>query len=191
MSWYCDIAPGHPIHGPYHDEEYGFPTDDDSVLFERLSLEIFQAGLSWELVLKKRPMIFEAFTGFNIDTVATYDGADVDRLLGNPGIIRNRLKVVSIIENSRRLQRLRSEFGSFHHWLQSQNPQSLENWVKLFRAKFKFVGPEIVREFLVSTGYLIGAHRQDCPVYDRIMKQYPPWQGVHITERDENVARQV
>jgi len=188
MSWYCDIAPGHAIHGPYHDHEYGFPTNDDSALFERLSLEIFQAGLSWELVLKKRAMIFEAFMGFNIDMVAAYDGADVDRLLGNPGIIRNRLKVLAIIENSRRLQKLRSEFGSFDHWLQLNNPQALESWVKLFKAQFKFVGPEVVREFLLSTGYLAGAHRQDCPVYDRIIKRAPPWFGSHITGTNERLG---
>lgn len=189
MSWYCDLAPGHPVHGPYHDEEYGFPVIDDSVLFERLSLEIFQAGLSWELVLKKRPMIFEAFMGFNIDKVATYGGADVDRLLGNSGIIRNRLKVSAIIENSRRLQTLRSEFGSFHHWLQVNNPQPLEGWVRLFKAMFKFVGPEVVREFLLSTGYLLGAHRRDCPVYDKIMKLNPPWYGVYLSELNEPLAK--
>ena len=83
MSWYCDVAPGHPVHGPYHDNEYGFPLEDEAALLERLSLEIFQAGLSWLIVLKKRPSTVAAFDGFDVDSVAGY-GAGVESVLSLP-----------------------------------------------------------------------------------------------------------
>ncbi len=85
---YCLAAPGHPLHGPYHDLEYGFPANDESVLFERLTLEINQAGLSWLTVLRKRPAFRAAFAEFDVDRVAAFDGADVARLLDDPGIVR-------------------------------------------------------------------------------------------------------
>ena len=92
MSNYCKIAPGHEFHGPYHDTEYGFPSRDERVLHERLALEIFQAGLSWLIVLKKRAAMNAAFDGFDVDKVAAYGARDVRRLLADGGIIRNRLK---------------------------------------------------------------------------------------------------
>jgi DNA-3-methyladenine glycosylase I len=91
MTSYCDIAPGHPFHGPYH--EYGFPARRDSVLFDRLVLEINQAGLSWLTVLKKRAAFVAALDGFDIDRVAAYGARDRRRLLADAGIIRNRLKI--------------------------------------------------------------------------------------------------
>ena len=90
MSSYCDIAPGHPLHGPYHDREYGFPQRDEAVLFERLLLEINQAGLSWETILRKRDGFRQAYDGFDVDTVAAYGEKDRARLLADAGIIRNR-----------------------------------------------------------------------------------------------------
>src|SRR3954469_18255936 len=89
MSGYCDFAPGHPFHGPYHDGEYGFPSRDDRVLFERLVLEINQAGLSWLTCLKKRAAFRAAYHEFDIDRVASYGERDRQRLLADPGIIRN------------------------------------------------------------------------------------------------------
>lgn len=175
MSWYCDVAPGHPLHGPYHDFEYGFPLRDEAALFERLSLEIFQAGLSWLLILKKRPGMVSAFNGFDVDTVANYGHEDQQRLLADPGIIRNRLKVAAIIENARRLQTLRDTHDGMANWLDSHHPLSHDDWTKLFRATFRFTGAEVVREFLMSTGYLPGAHRNDCPIYARIAQENPPW----------------
>lgn len=174
MNWYCDKAPGHELHGPYHDDEYGFPKTDERALFELLCLEIFQAGLSWELVLKKRQGTVEAFDNFEVDTVAGYGDKDILRLLENPAIIRNRLKVTSIIHNAGKVQAMR-EAGGFSAWLDAHHPQGLEAWVKLFRKTFKFTGPEVVNEFLMSTGYLKGAHREDCPVFKKIEKQNPPW----------------
>ncbi len=168
MSWYCDIAPGHPHHGPYHDHEYGFPLSDDAALFERLCLEIFQAGLSWLIVLKKREATRLAFEGFRPATVAAYGEAEVERLLQDPGIIRNRRKILAIIENARRLQRLSAQYGSFAAWLAAQPEQPKEAWVKLFKQTFTFTGGEVVNEFLMSIGLLPGAHRPDCPVQLRL-----------------------
>jgi DNA-3-methyladenine glycosylase I len=164
MSWYCDIAPGHPHHGPYHDHEYGFPLSDDAALFERLCLEIFQAGLSWLIVLKKREAMRLAFEGFQPDKVAAYGEAEVERLLNDPGIIRNRRKVLAIIENAKRFQGLSARYGSVAAWLAAQPVQPKEAWVKLFKQTFTFTGGEVVNEFLMSIGLLPGAHRPDCPV---------------------------
>jgi DNA-3-methyladenine glycosylase I len=175
MSEYCRIAPGHEFHGPYHDEEYGFPTADDRVLFERLVLEINQAGLSWLLMLKKRAAFRRAYDGFDIDKVAAYGEADRARLLADPGIVRNRLKVNAAIENARRLQDIRASHGSFARWIAAHHPRPKEEWIKLFRKSFKFMGGEVVGEFLMSIGYLPGAHAEDCPAHRRILTQRPPW----------------
>ncbi len=175
MSWYCDVAPGHPHHGPYHDREYGFPATDERVLLERLSLEIFQAGLSWLIVLKKRPSIHAAFEGFEVDRVAAYGEAERTRLLGDAGIIRNRRKIDAIIENARRLQGLRADHGGFAGWIAAHHPRPKAAWVTLFREHFVFTGGEVVGEFLMSIGTLPGAHRQDCPVYRRIAELDPAW----------------
>jgi DNA-3-methyladenine glycosylase I len=175
LSTYCDTAPGHPLHGPYHDTEYGFPGKGDQALFELLCLEIFQAGLSWELVLKKRPTTVEAFDGFDVDVVAGYGEADVLRLLDNPGLIRNRLKITSIIHNAAVVRGLRESDGGFAQWLGKHHPKALNDWLKLFKKTFKFTGPEVVNEFLMSTGYLEGAHHKDCPVFQAVVAQNPPW----------------
>jgi DNA-3-methyladenine glycosylase I len=178
MSGYCDTAPGHEFHGPYHDTEYGFPSDDESVLFERLAMEIMQAGLSWILILKKRAAMNRAFAGFKVDAVAKFDDADVTRLMADAGIIRNRLKIAAIIENAKRIQALRESHGSFAAWIAAQHPLSKAEWVKLFKKTFKFTGGEITGEFLMSIGYLPGPHRDNCPVYAVIAKLEPPWMRV-------------
>lgn len=175
MNWYCDVAPGHPVHGPYHDEEYGYPLTDERALFERLSLEIFQAGLSWLIVLKKRPALVAAFDRFEPDVVAAYGEAEIERLLADSGIIRNRRKVLAVIENARRLQVLRGEHGSFAAWIAANHPRSKEEWIKLFKKTFVFMGGEVVNEFLMSIGYLPGAHRETCPVYARVAEHAPAW----------------
>ena len=185
MNWYCDIASGNPIHGPYHDNEYGLPRNDEAVLFELLSLEIFQAGLSWELILKKRSTTNQAFEGFNVDTIAEYSEKDVTRLLGDKGVIRNRLKITSIIENAKSIQRLRNSYGGFANFLEQNHPMPKSEWVKLFKKTFKFTGNEIVNEFLMSLGYLPGAHSPECPVYSRILAKKPPWTQVDIAFFDE------
>ena len=175
MSDYCDIAPGHPWHGPYHEHEYGFPLKGDTQLLELLALEINQAGLSWLTMLQKREAFRRAFRGFEIERVARFGKRDEARLLADPGIVRNRLKVAAVIENARRLRRLRNGYGSFADWLDAHHPRDKTAWVKLFKATFVFTGGEITGEFLKSTGYLPGAHRPDCPVFARIAKLSPPW----------------
>ena len=175
MSSYCDFAPGHPWHGPYHDREYGFPVTEESVLFERFVLEINQAGLSWELMLKKRSNFHTAYEGYDLDRVAAYGERERARLLADAGIIRNRLKVDAVIENARRVRSLRDSHGGFAAWIEAQHPRTKDDWVKLFKKTFKFTGGEITGEFLMSIGYLPGAHRPDCPVAIEISGLGPAW----------------
>ena len=172
---YCAMAPGHPFHGPYHDGEYGFPSKDDRVLFERLVLEINQAGLSWLTILRKREAFTAAFADWDLDRVARFGARDVARLLADPGIIRNRLKVAATIENAKRILALRDGNGSFAAWLDAHHPLPKDQWVRLFRETFRFTGGEIVGEFLMSLGYLPGAHVEDCPVQKRVLRAKPPW----------------
>jgi len=172
---YCDVAPGHPQHGPYHDREYGFPLASDAELLERLALEINQAGLSWLTILKKRDAFRRAFHGFDPDVVARFGGRDRARLLADAAIIRNRLKVDAVIANAKTVLTLREEYGSFKGWLDAHHPLDKAQWVKLFRRTFRFTGGEIVGEFLMSTGYLPGAHRESCPVYAKIARKKPAW----------------
>jgi len=172
---YCRLAPGHPVHGLYHDTEYGFPATDEAVLFERLVLEINQAGLSWLTILKKRAAFRAAFADFDIDRVAVFGPDDVERLLADSGIIRNRLKIEATIENARRIRALRQSHGSFLGWLEAHHPRSPEDWTRLFRQSFRFTGGQIVNEFLMSLGYLRGAHVPECPAYARILELAPAW----------------
>ena len=172
---YCLAAPGHPLHGPYHDQEYGFPAREESVLFERLALEINQAGLSWLTVLQKRPAFRAAFAGFEVDRVAAFDEGDIARLIADAGIVRNRQKIEAVIANARRIQDLRRSHGSFDGWLQAHHPRAPTEWTRLFRQTFRFTGGLIVGEFLMSLGYLPGAHEPNCPVYQRILALAPPW----------------
>ena len=172
---YCTIAPGHPYHGPYHEREYGFPIRSDNLLLERLALEINQAGLSWLTILKKRDAFRAAFDGFDIDRVAGYGRRERSRLLKDAGIIRNALKVNAVIENARRIVELRETHGSFRRWLDANHPMTKELWVKLFKKTFLFTGGEITGEFLISTGYLPGAHDATCPIFERVARKRPPW----------------
>jgi DNA-3-methyladenine glycosylase I len=160
------------LHRDYHDNHYGFPINDDNELFERLMFEINQAGLNWILILKKQHNFRKAFDNFNIDKIALYGENDFQRLMNDSGIIRNRLKINAAIENAKVIQKIRLETGSFKSWLDinSKKISTLEEWTKLFRKTFKFTGGEIVNEFLMSTGYLPGAHSRECQVYERIQK---------------------
>lgn len=174
-----------PIHFPYHDTEYGFPVNNpdpratDNILFERLLLEINQAGLSWETILKKRETFRSAYHQFDIPTVATYQQTDIDRLLSDPGIIRNRLKVNAAISNAKAVLALQDEHGSFKAWLNklSENECGLDlpTWVKTFKKTFRFTGGEITHSFLMSTGYLPGAHHPNCPIYAQVLPHAPKW----------------
>ncbi|WKN45711.1 DNA-3-methyladenine glycosylase I [Tunicatimonas pelagia] len=159
----------------YHDYEYGFPLTDDDELFGRLILEINQAGLSWITILKKKDNFRTAYSGFSIEQVASYGENDRGRLLNDAGIIRNRLKVDATIYNAQQILLLQQEYGSFKNWLDQHHPKTKEEWVKLFKKHFKFVGGEIVNEFLMSTGYLPGAHEPSCPIFAKIKELNPAW----------------
>jgi len=172
---YCLVAPGHPFHGPYHEKEYGFPRRKDTELFERLILEINQAGLSWLTILQKRAGFRQAYKGFDPAVVAQFTARDEKRLMADAGIIRNRLKIEAAIHNARVVLELRASHGSFAKWLDAHHPLPKPEWLKLFKRTFRFTGGEIVGEFLMSLGYLPGAHGPDCPVYRQVVAKRPPW----------------
>jgi DNA-3-methyladenine glycosylase I len=164
------------LHQAYHNKLYGFPINDDNELFCRLVLEINQAGLSWETILKKELTFRKAYDNFDIQRVAAYTEADRERLMGDPGIIRNKLKINAAIENAKTIMDLQKHYGSFENWLESHDLKSKEEWVKLFKKTFRFTGGEIVNEFLMSIGILPGAHTPDCEIYQEILKSNPRWQ---------------
>ena len=163
------------VHRIYHDTAYGFSIEDDNELFERLVLEINQAGLSWTTILNKQHNFKKAYHQFNINKIASYRDVDRRRLLNDVGIIRNRLKVDAAIHNANVILKIQKEFGSFKKWLDYHHPKTKQEWIKLFKQTFKFTGGEIVNEFLVSTGYLPGSHIESCPVYKKVIKSKPSW----------------
>ena len=167
--------PSRSLHANYHDNHYGFPIHNDNELFGRLILEINQAGLSWETILKKEEGFRRAYDNFSIEKIAAYTETDRERLLNDSGIIRNKLKVNAAIENAKTILRLQNEFGSFEKLLEQNHPKTKEEWVKLFKKNFKFTGGEIVNEFLMSIGYLKGAHDENCPIHQKIIKTNPMW----------------
>ena len=178
MASYCDYCNTHPedtFNKTYHDTEYGFPLKDDNLLFERFVLEINQAGLSWITILRKAENFRNAYHWFDIEKIAAYGEEDIARLLADAGIIRNRLKINAAILNAQRVLELRGDYGSFKGWLDHHHPHSKEEWVKLFKKTFVFTGGEIVNEFLVSTGYLAGAHDESCHIYRRVASLRPAW----------------
>ena len=156
------------LHKIYHDTKYGFAVNDDNELFGRLILEINQAGLSWITILKKENNFRKAYANFNIKTVAKFNEKDIQRLLNDPGIIRNKLKVNAAIYNANAILTIQENFGSFKQWLDFNHPMSKTEWVKLFKNTFKFTGSEITNEFLMSLGYLDGAHVPTCPIFKKI-----------------------
>ena len=138
-------------------------------------LEINQAGLSWVTILKKANKFRVAYDGFDIDIVAGYDDAQIERLLGDVGIIRNRLKIKAAVENARRIKDLQNLHGSFKNWLDAHKNLKRDEWTLLFKKTFVFTGGEIVNEFLMSAGYLQGAHTEECPTYAKIASLNPAW----------------
>lgn len=163
------------VHKQYHDKLYGYPISDDNELFCRLILEINQAGLSWTTILKKEVGFRKAYHNFDIKKVASYKERDFNRLMNDPEIIRNRLKINAAIENAKTILVIQKQFGSFLDWLNHHHPLTKAEWVALFKKTFKFTGGEIVNEFLMSTGYLPGAHDEDCKVFKKVLKSKPKW----------------
>ncbi len=177
---YCDaIAFMKPtdkeVHKYYHDNEYGFPLTDDDELFGRLILEINQAGLSWTTILHKQQNFRKAYHNFSIKKIAAYKEKDFERLMNDAGIIRNRLKINAAIENAKTILQIQKKEGSFYKWLAKHHPQGKTDWVKLFKQTFKFTGGEIVGEFLMSIGFLPGAHVSHCAIHKKIIKTKPLW----------------
>jgi len=167
----------------YHDEEWGVPVHDDGVLFEFLIIEGAQAGLSWNTILKKRENYRNAFDGFRPEKIARYGKRDVQRLLGNDGIVRNRLKIVATIENAKRFRAVREEFGTFDAYLWNfVGAKPIQNrWRRmsdvpartaesdamsrdLLRREFKFVGSTICYAFMQAVG-MVNDHLVTCPRY--------------------------
>ena len=176
---YCKLAwesEQDNLHKLYHDHEYGYAIEDDNRLFGRLLLEINQAGLSWMTILKKKENFQSAYDDFDIKRIANYSEKDRERLLSDAGIIRNKLKVNAAIHNANAVLTLQEEHGSFKEWLDTHLGKTKNEWVKLFKKHFKFTGGEITNEFLMSTGYLEGAHDENCPIYHKIKETQPIWQ---------------
>lgn len=190
---YVAILPKDNVHRVYHDNAYGFPIANDDELFERLVLEINQAGLSWDTILKKQENFQKAYDNFNVKKVAKYGQKERARLLGDAGIIRNRLKVDAAIHNAQVIVGLQKEHGSFKKWIDMNHPKTKEEWVKLFKKTFKFTGGEIVNEFLQSTGYLPSPHDASCTVHKKIIKAKPAWYTTNMKsiQPKRNVKAQV
>ena len=170
---YCDavkLMEKDNVHVHYHNNEYGVTIEDDDLLFQRLIFEINQAGLSWTTIINKQHNFRKAYHKFSNKKVVKYNKKDRKRLLNDAGIIRNRLKVDAAIENAKTILQLQTEFGSFKKWLDFHHPKTKEEWMKLFKKTFKFTGGEIVNEFLMSLGYLDGAHSPDCEIYKKLNK---------------------
>jgi DNA-3-methyladenine glycosylase I len=171
-----------PLMQAYHDTEWGVPVHDDRKLFEFLVLEGAQAGLSWETVLRKREAYREAFDNFDVQKVARYDARKIESLLRNPGIIRNRLKIASVVTNSRAFAQIQVEFGSFdaYIWRFMEGGKPLQNaWKSLLNIPsftpistriaadlkqkgFKFVGTTIIYAHMQATG-MVNDHLVTCP----------------------------
>ena len=176
--WWCGADPHYVV---YHDEEWGVPVHDDRALFERLLLEGFQAGLSWLTILRKREHFARAFDGWDPEAIAAYGAADVARLLADPGIVRNRLKVVAAVTNARACLRLIEEVGSLDAYLwgfvggtpitrpratsradvRATSPESDALSRELRRRGFSFVGSTICYALLQSAG-LVDDHVAGC-----------------------------
>ena len=172
---YCSEENAKKIHKDYHYNHYGFPIAEDNELFGRLLLEINQAGLSWETILNKEKNFRMAYSNFDIEKVANYKQPDINRLLEDAGIIRNKLKINAAVYNAQQIIQIKQEFGTFKQWLDINHPLLKEEWTKLFKKTFKFVGGEIVNEFLMSIGYLPGAHDENCTIFEKAKALNPKW----------------
>ncbi|HWU32527.1 MAG TPA: DNA-3-methyladenine glycosylase I [Marmoricola sp.] len=171
----CGWAGGTPQYLAYHDTEWGFPVRDDRRLFEKVSLEGFQSGLSWRTILEKRENFRAAFAGFDFDAVAEFDGSDVERLLQDAGIVRHRGKIEAVINNAARAQEVVAEAGSLADYFWSFEPatpaegqQAAVMMAKdLKKRGWRFVGPTTAYAFIQAMG-LVNDHLPECVIRDRI-----------------------
>lgn len=159
----CAWAESDPLLRAYHDREWGVPVRTDTVLFERMALEIFQAGLSWRLMLVKRAAFARAFAGWRIEAVAGFTPRDVERLLGDASIVRNRRKIEAMIENAAIARELQRTHRSFRRWFyEVLNEPELPALQRRLRGQFRFMGPTIAQEWLMSCGKIPAAHEPGC-----------------------------
>lgn len=182
----CAWGASHPLYLSYHDDEWGFPVDDDTRLFEKVCLEGFQSGLSWLTILKKRPAFRAAFAGFDIDAVAAMGEQDVQRLLGDAGIVRHRGKIEATLSNARQARRLRDEAGSlaayFWRWEPPRRPAAIDLATlhslpktpesaalsrDLKKRGWRFVGPTTAHAFMQAMG-LVNDHLAGCDAHARV-----------------------
>lgn len=157
----CKWSEGDPLLEAYHDFEWGVPPGSDDELFERMSMQIFQAGLSWKLILKKRKGIQKAFDGFKITEVAAYNDDKFRELLNNKEIIRNKQKIKSVMQNAKSVMEIQQEFGSFFAFINILPPKLSELQSEM-RKRFKFMGPEITRMFVFNIGKIPPPHDSQC-----------------------------
>ncbi|MFI8499624.1 DNA-3-methyladenine glycosylase I [Streptomyces sp. NPDC085524] len=180
----CPWAGAAPEFLGYHDTEWGFPVGDDQRLFEKLSLEGFQSGLSWRTILAKRENFRAAFVAFDIPAVARFDQQDVERLLGDAGIVRHRGKIEAVINNARRAEELIEREGSLAAFVwryepdaadladpqtASTSPASVALSKDLKKRGWKFVGPTTVFAFMQAMG-LINDHARDCTIRPEVQR---------------------
>tara|TARA_B100000575_G_scaffold98644_1_gene78712 strand:+ start:33063 stop:33605 length:543 start_codon:yes stop_codon:yes gene_type:complete len=177
MSYCLEVNKGKLTcdHKHYHDNIYGFPAQNDNELFGRLVLEINQAGLSWDIILKREKSIKKAYKDYSFTEIAKFKEFDIQRILNDNGAIRMRRKIEAIIYNAKKVVSITEKHNSFKNYLDKHHPLSLSGWLTLFKKEFKFVGNEICREFLISTGYLSGAHKKSCPIFKKVIKEKPMW----------------
>ncbi len=151
----------------YHDFEYGYRIKDDLLYFERLILEIFQAGLSWEIILKKRKAFQIAFDRFNFYKIAEYKEKKINELLNNNAIVRNSRKIYSTIYNAKKFIDIIKEYKSFDNYIRSFNYFDKNKVLKIFKNQFKFIGPLIIEEFMMSVGLWKVKHEKECFLYNK------------------------
>ena len=168
---YCEYVKGLPkgnVHVVYHDKHYGKVIKKDDELFCRLVLEINQAGLSWDTILKKEVSFRKAYSNFDLKKVAKYGTKDTTRLMHDAGIIRNRLKISAAIHNAQIILEIIKEHKSFYAYIKQCNFQTAAEAVKVFKKRgFRFVGGEIMNEFLMSIGELKSPHHPTCKHYKK------------------------
>ncbi len=157
----CRWAATDPVLAAYHDEEWGEPPVGEAGWFERLSLEVFQAGLSWRTVLAKRDGFRRAFHDFEPKLVAAFTSKDVAGILRDAGIVRNRAKVLATIDNAKTVSALATAHGSFADWANAQ-PEGLQEQQRIYRQTFQFASPQVVEAFLQSVGRIEPPHEPGC-----------------------------
>ncbi|MBS4027572.1 MAG: DNA-3-methyladenine glycosylase I [Ignavibacteriales bacterium] len=162
----CKWATGDPLMEEYHDFHWGVPPKNDNELFERMTQQIFQAGLSWKTIWHRHREFYKAFDKFSVKKVAEYDSKEKKRLLNDASIIRNKAKIEATLENAKRILAVKKEFGSFQKFLESI-PNELSACQKEMKVRFKFMGPEITRMFVMNIGKIEDTHEKECWRYKK------------------------